>query len=159
MLGVVHHALALCGEEADRVGDHREVLLGIDLRDLLQVQAPGLADQAADRNPGLGHQAQAGVAGRTYVPPPRHPEGDDLGVLEGLGLEQHEAALVLRVRAEEARFDEVRSERIERVRDPHLLLGGYRHSLALHPITQGRVVQEDGAHVPAGTGTGSSQWA
>src|SRR3712207_9234532 len=36
VLGVVDHALAGGGEEGDGLGDHRQVLLGVDARDLLE---------------------------------------------------------------------------------------------------------------------------
>ena len=40
VLGVVDHALALADEERDRLGDHPQVLLAVDLHDLLEVKAP-----------------------------------------------------------------------------------------------------------------------
>src|SRR4051812_25456064 len=105
MLRVVDDPLALAREERNRIADHREVLVRIDLRDLLEVELPRLADEAARGYPGLGHQPQACVVRCAHVAPAGHAKGDDLRMLEPLVIEQLEAALVLRIRAEEAGLD------------------------------------------------------
>ena len=52
------------------------------------------------------------------------------------------------------------AELVEHVRDAHLLLGGERHALPLHPVAQGAVVDGDAAHAArAGTSTTSSHSA
>src|SRR6185437_16210533 len=51
---VVDDPLALGNQERDRLRDHAEVLVAVDLDDLLQVQAPGLADDRADRRSRVG---------------------------------------------------------------------------------------------------------
>src|ERR1700743_3873041 len=52
VLGVVDDPLAALAAEGDRLGDHRQVLLARDLGHLLQVEAPGLADQGDHRREG-----------------------------------------------------------------------------------------------------------
>src|SRR5580692_8686873 len=44
VLGVVDDALAGADEEGDRLLDHAQVLVAVDLDDLLEMQHPGLAD-------------------------------------------------------------------------------------------------------------------
>jgi len=48
VLGVVDHALAAVREEGDRLGDHAQVLLAVDMHDLVEMQGPRLAHQGAD---------------------------------------------------------------------------------------------------------------
>ena len=155
VLGVVDHALALRDQERDRRSDHVEVLLGRDLDDLLQVQAPGLADQRADRREAVGEHAQRRVLGRPAPAAARHPERGDLRVLEALAGEQVEELELLGVRGREAGLDQVDPELVELVGDAQLLGSAERHGRALHAIAQGRVVELDHATL-AGTGTGSS---
>ena len=122
MLGVEQHALALGVQEGDRLGDHREVLLGGDAHDLLDVQRRALADERADRHEGLRQDAQPLVLIGRSVAPARHAEGDDLADGEALALEQREQLELLRVRRGEARLDQMDAERVERVHDAQLLL-------------------------------------
>ena len=145
VLGVVDHALALADEERDRRADHVEVLLARDLDDLLEVQAPGLADQRADRREAVGEHAQRRVVGRRDVAAARHPERGDLGVLEALAREQLEQLELLGVRRREAGLDQVDAELVELVGDAQLLGSAERHVRALHAIAQGRVVELDHA--------------
>jgi hypothetical protein len=157
VLAVVDHALALSAQERDRVGDHREVLLGVHLRHLLQVQPPRLADQAADRREGVGQQAQGRVGVGVGAAPAGHAERDHLGVAERLALEQGEELGLLGVGAREAGLDELPAEPVDGVRHAQLLLDGERHPLTLHAVAQGRVVDLDLlGHAFDGTCTGSS---
>ena len=143
VLRVVDHALALAHEERHRVRDHPQVLLGVHLRDLLQVKRPRLAHQRADRSEGVGQEPERRVVGGAHVAPPGHAEGRHLGVLEALAGEQLEELLLLGVRRREAGLDEVHAERVERMGHAQLLAGGERHALALHAVTQGGVVDQD----------------
>jgi hypothetical protein len=159
VLGVVDHPLALGGQEGDRVGDHAQVLLGVDAHDLLQVQRPGLADERADGREGGCEQPQRRVLVGAGVAPARHAERAHVG-REALAREALEQLLLLRVRGREAGLDEGDAEVVEQVRDAHLLLGRERHPLPLHPVAQGGVVDLDRGHeAGAGAGTTSSQWA
>ena len=110
----------------------------------------GAKHPASVRSPGSSSAAQ--------VAPARHAEGGDLGLLELLGGQQLEELEVLRVRAGEARLDQVDAEGVQAPGDAHLLGGRERHALPLHAVAQGRVVELDRAHVPcaASAGTGSS---
>ena len=146
VLGVVDHPLARLHQVGDRVADHRQVLLAAHLGDLLEVQAPGLADQRHHRGEARGEQPQRLVLGGLGVAAPGHAEGTDGGLIEldvGEHLEQLE---LLRVRAREARLDEVDAELVELADHPHLLLRGQGHALALHAVAQSRVVEEYLSH-------------
>ena len=141
MLGVVDDALALRAQKGDRVGDHAQVLLGIGVDHLLEVQLPGLADQRADRREALGRAAcSAGSSAGRDVAAAGHAEGADRRVLEALALEQLEELRLLGVGAREAGLDEVDAEVVERMRDAQLLGRGQGHALALHAVAESRVV-------------------
>ncbi len=147
VLGVVDDPLACGDEERDRLGDHPQVLGAVDLDHLLQVQAPGLADERAYRREAVGQDLQRGIVLRPHVPPARHAECRDLRVLETLAGQQLEELELLGVGAREARLDQVDPELVEHVRDAHLLVRRQRHALPLHAITQGGVVELDLGHV------------
>jgi hypothetical protein len=160
VLGVVDDGLPLAYEERDGVGDHREVLVAADPHDLLEMQAPRLADERADRCERVGEQAQRLVVLRGDVAPPRHPERGDLRGPERLARQQLEQLRLLGVGGGEAGFDQRDAELVEDVRDAHLLLGRERHPLPLHSVAQGAVVDGDAAHVAgAGVSTTSSHSA
>jgi hypothetical protein len=142
VLGVVDHPLVLANEEADGVGDHPQVVLGIDVGDLLEVKRPRLADQRADGREAIGQQAQGRVVGGGRVPATGHPEGRELRVLETLAREQIEQSLLLGVRGGEAGLDHLDPERVEGVGHAHLLVHGQRHALPLHAVAEGGVVEE-----------------
>ena len=159
VLGVEQRALALAGEEGDRLGDHREVLLAGDAHDLLDVQQARLADERDHRREALGEDPQALVGVGRQPAPAGHAEADDLAALEPLAGEQLEQLLLLGVRRREARLDQVDAEVVEPPHDAQLLLGGQAHAAAAHAVTQGGVVELDGrGHEDAvePTGTGSS---
>ena len=144
MLGVEQHALARADEERDRLGDHLQVLLARDAHDLLDVQHRGLADERAHRRERLREHAQPLVGLGGDVAPARHPERDDLGDLRSArSASSSNSSLLLRVRRREAGLDHVHAERVERVHDAQLLLGGEAHAAAAHAVAQGRVVELD----------------
>ena len=145
VLRVVDHALPARHQERDGLADHRQVLVAIDLDDLLEVQAPGLADDRRDRRPGLGQHAQRRVLLGRDPAPPGHPEGADVRPQPGFAQALEELEL-LRVRRREARLDHRHAELVEDPRDAHLLLDGQRHPLTLHPVAQGGVVDDDVRH-------------
>ena len=146
VLGVVDDALALREQERDRLLDHAQVLVAVDLHDLLDVQPPRLADERADGCEAVGEHAQGGVVLGARLAPARHAEGGDVGSEEVLACEQVEQLELLRVRAGEAGLDQVDAERVEPVRDAQLLLRRERHALPLHPIAEGGVVELDRRH-------------
>jgi hypothetical protein len=98
VLGVEQYALAVRDEERDGLLDHREVLIARDAQHALDVRDRALADERADRREGLGENPQSLVGFGTPAAAARHPERDDLGVLERLVLEQVEELLLLGVR-------------------------------------------------------------
>ena len=84
VLRVVDDPLARSDQERDRVGDHPQVLLTIDLDHLLQVQRPALADERADGREAIGQNLKCLIVLGLQVASASHPEGRDLGVLEAL---------------------------------------------------------------------------
>ena len=84
VLGVVNDALAAADEERDRLGDHPQVLLAVDLDDLLQVQRPGLANERADRCEAVGEHAERWVLGGGHVAAACHSKRGNRGVAEAL---------------------------------------------------------------------------
>ena len=106
MLGVVDHALACGGQKCDRLGDHAQVLLAVDLYHLLQVKRPRLADDRAHRREALSEHSQARVLVGTGVAPPGHAEGGDLGPRERLGGEQPEQLELLGIGARKSGLDQ-----------------------------------------------------
>ena len=80
MLGIINHAFAVISEKADRVADHREVLLRLGPQHFGDMKQPGLAD---DRHHGslrfenLTHQFVL-LDGAALAP--GHAESGDLGV-------------------------------------------------------------------------------
>ena len=118
VLRVVDHALALAHEERHRVGDHPQVLLGVDLRDLLEVERPRLADQRADRREGVGQQPAAPGRRRQLTSRRRViPNAATSAFSKRSRREQLEELLLLGVRRREAGLDQVHAER-RRARAP-----------------------------------------
>ena len=157
VLGVVDDPLAGGDEERDGLRDHPQVLVAIDPHDLLQVQAPGLADDRRDRRPGLRQHPQGGVLFGGDSPAARHPERTNIRSQSRFAQPLEELEL-LRVRGREARLDHRHAELVEDPRDADLLLDRERHALPLHAVAQGGVVDDDLAHETA-AGTLSSQSA
>jgi hypothetical protein len=140
VLGVVDHALALRDQVGDRVADQLEVLGRVGVDHLLQVQLPRLADERAGRSEALRQQRQRRIVGGGEIAAAGHAEGADHRRLEAFALEQLEQRLLLRVGTGEPGLDEVDAERVESVSNAQLLVGRERHALALHAVTEGRVV-------------------
>jgi hypothetical protein len=140
VLGVVDHALARPAQERDRVGDHPQVLLAVDLHDDVEVQRPGLAHERAHRRDRLGERDQRGIRVRGQFAPAGHPERGDLRMAEMRAREHLEELALLGVRLREAGFDQLDSQLVQAVGDAQLLLGREGHALALHPVSQGCVI-------------------
>ena len=105
VLGVVDHPLALPGQEAHGVGDHPQVLLGIHLRDLLEVERPRLPDQRADRGEAVGKDLQPLIVLSGSIAAPRHAEGGDGRPSEALLRQELEERFLLRIGGGEAGLD------------------------------------------------------
>ena len=147
VFGVVDDPLPLRPAEVDRVDDHRQVLLARDLGHLLQVKAPRLADERADRRERGDQHAQGVVLLGRDPAAAGHAERADGRVLEIDAGEQAEELLLLGVGAREARLDVVDAEAVERLDDAHLLGRRQGHPLSLHAVAKGGVVELNGGHV------------
>ena len=143
VLGVVDDPLAVLSAEGDRLRDHRQVLIARDLGHLLEVQAPGLANQRHRRSEAADERGEPGVLGGGDPAPAGRPEGGDRRLLQLLGGEHLEELELLRVRAREAGLDHVDAQAVERVDHAHLLGRRQRHALSLHAVAEGRVVELD----------------
>ena len=141
MLSVEEDALAGRHEEANRLSDHREILLRRDAYDLLDVEHRGLAYKRHDWRNRSGKDLQAFVIFSGAVAATRHPECDDLGVAKWRRCEELEQLGFLWVGGREAGLNHVDTERIEALYDTQLLLRRQAHSAATHSITEGRVVE------------------
>ena len=147
VLGVVDHALALGDEEGDRVGDHRAGSRRASTRDdLLEVQAPGLADERADRREALGQHAQRRVLVRA-----RRRAGGSCRTRRSRSAASSCASSAnssasLGLEAGKPASTNGDAELVEHVRDAQLLLDRERHALALHPVAQGGVVDRERGH-------------
>ena len=141
VLGVVHHALALRGEEPDRLVDHAQVLVAAHVDDLAEVQAPGLADDGDRGREGVRQHAQAVVGLRGHALAPRHAEGDELRVAQPLVAHAPEELDLLRVGRGEPALDEADAELVELERDARLLVDRDREALLLHAVAQRGVVE------------------
>src|ERR1035441_8961590 len=87
----------------------------------------------------------------------RHPERGDPRVRKALPGQQLEQLDLLRIGARKARLDQIDPQLVEPVGDAQLLLRRQRHTLPLHPVAQGRVIQFDPSHAALdGTLTTSS---
>src|SRR5690606_36661101 len=140
VFGVVDDLASLRDEVADRVLDHREVLLERRAEDFRDVQGPGLPDErhhghaAVEQGPefriliGPG----AGAAGRA--------EGGEAGVLELQLAGLVEEGDVAGIRSRKAALDVVDAECIEPLRDQQLVGHGEADPLPLRSVAEGGVV-------------------
>ncbi len=143
VLGVVDHALALAAQEATESAIIRRFSSGSTRVTFSRCSDQVLPTSVHTRREAVGEHPQRLVVRGRHVLAPGHPEGRDLGVLEGLPREQVEQRLLLGVRAREAALHEVDAQPVERVGHAHLLVGGEGHALALHAVAEGGVVEED----------------
>jgi hypothetical protein len=145
VLAVEEHPPPLADEEADRVGDHGQVLLRRGAQRLVHVPQVGLGDQADHRglrvpqrqHLRVGRGPGAGLAGG--------PERDQLRVPElQLGAGPGEELGVLGQRAGPAALDEAHAELVEQPRDGELVADREGHALALGTVAQRGVVDVEG---------------
>ncbi len=143
VLGVIDHPLALATRKATDSAIIARFSSGSTL-----VTFSRCSRQVLPTSVQTGAKESRGAAGRD--PRPRRgpgvrvmPKAATSRVCERLRREQLEERLFLRVRAGEAGLDVVHTEVVEGVGDTQLLLCGERHSLTLHPVTKGCVVEQD----------------
>ena len=143
VLGVVHHELAVCLQMRDRVGDHREILLGRRLQHFADVQEPGFAEDGDDGRGGVEQEAHLIVPARLDVFPARGAEGRERARGGTCDASPARRTRCPWVRAGPAALDVVHAERVEPLGDPQLVGDRERDALALRAVAQGRVVDFD----------------
>ncbi len=142
VLGVEDNFAAAVAEEADRVRDHRQVLLLRRLEDITYLGGGRLPDKGDDGRLGVqdGEQRNirigvaAGAAGRAEGDEARVPQLERAGALKELG--------VLRVRARIAALDVVHTEFVQLPHDGQLVFEGERQPFHPEAVAQGGVIQE-----------------
>jgi len=155
VLGIVEHRLAGgLAEEGDRVRDEREVLLQGDAQGVAHVEIPGLAEDGDDIGASGDQLAQVVVIRRRGLRPARRTEGGDAGVGQLQLLDLGEVGLVLGVGARPAAFDVGDSEPVEGFGEGELVRQAEVDALALRAVTQGGVVDLQGACPAIGSGGG-----
>ena len=119
----------------------------VDAHDLLEVQAPRLADDRAHRREAR-RPACAGPRPRRPATPRRRvmPKAAISACSKRSCGQQLEELELLGVRGREAGLDEVDAELVELARDAHLLGRRQRQAGALHAVAQGGVVELDVGH-------------
>src|SRR6478735_8904192 len=143
MLGVVDGLATVVDDEPDRVGDHVEVLRGGRAKDFDDVEQPRLAEDRHDRGLG-GHQlAQVGIVAGLVRAMPGRAERRELRALPAHLASRCEEVDVLRVRPRPAALDERHPELVEHPCHTQLVGERQRDVLALRPVAQCRVVEDD----------------
>ena len=143
MFGVVQHLAPVRLQMANRIGDHREVFLQRDLKDLRDVQRPRLADDRHGRRPGVEQQLHLRVFADLRPPAARHPKRGDLRVFPFALGRFREKRHVLRIRAGPSAFDVVNPEVVELLRHANLIEHAERDPGPLRAIAQSGVVDCD----------------
>jgi hypothetical protein len=144
--------------KATGVGDHREVLVAPDAHDLVEVQAPRLADDRADRREAGRQQPQARVRVGGDVAPAGHAERGDRRVRSVSPASRAEELSSLGFDDGKPRLDEVHAELVERC-----TTRSFSSAVRVIPAPPcrraawRRRARSWGHEVVAGTGTGSSQ--
>ncbi len=156
VFGVVHGLTTPVDQEADRVGDHVEVLGRRRAQDLGHVEQPALAEDGHHRGLGGDQLAQVGVVLGSIGTVAGRAEGSQPGGLPALLAGGREEVDVLGVRARPATLDEGHPVLVEHPGDAQLVGQGQDDVLALGPIAQGRVVEDDRAVVARAAGGGGS---
>ena len=158
VLGVVDHDLALVLQVADRVGDHREVLVRFHPEDLGDVEQPGLADHADDRGRRVEQHPYLLVLLDRHALFARETEAGDLGVLPLAAFRLLEELHVLRVRARPSAFDVVDPEGVQPLGDAQLVGQGEIDAFALRTVAERRVVDLNFVFHSEAVGDGRAGW-
>ena len=141
MLGVEHHLVHAGLRIGERVRDHLEVLVAVDLEGDVDVEVPGLADHADIARLGLQDGGQSGIVGRTAAGAARHAERRELGVLELRRV--GEEAIVCRIGARPAAFNVVNPKQVQFARNRGFVGNGEVDTLGLGAVSQGGVEEVD----------------
>ena len=143
VLGVVDRLAPAIDDEADRVRDHVEVLGGRRAQHLDHVEQPALAEDRDDRGLGGDQLAQVRVVAGLVRAVAGRPERGEPGLLPAHRPGGREELDVLGVRARPAALDERHPVLVEHPRDAQLVGEREGDVLALRPVAQGRVVEDD----------------
>ena len=146
VLGVEEDRPAGLLGQADRVADHRQVLVQVGPQDRANVEVPGLAHQGHGLGAGVEHAAEAGVVLGRCADPPGHPERHRPGMGERLAREFPKDRLVLRIAGGVPRLDVIDAQVVEAAGDVDLVLEAEVHALALRAVPQRRIVHGDACH-------------
>ena len=143
VLGVVHHGLPVVLEEADRVADHAEVLVGLGAEHLGDMEQPRLAHDGDHRGLGIEQHADLLIVLDRHALAAGEAEAGDAGVLPLAACGLLEELEVLRIGAWPAALDGVDPELIEPLSDPQLVGEREIDALALGTIPERGVVDFD----------------
>ena len=144
VLGVVDGLAAALDEEADRLGDHVEVLGRRGAEDLGHVEQPALAEDRDDRRLGGDELAQVRVGLGPVRPVAGRAEGGQLRPLPADRLRGREELDVLGVGAGPAALDVGHAVLVEHPGDAELVGERQDDVLALGAVAERRVVEDDG---------------
>ena len=143
VLGVEDDLAALLGEEADRVGDHRQVLLLRRLEHVAHLDGGGFPDERHDRRLAREHGLEGRVARGLAADAAGRAEGDELGVLQPHVAHAREELRLLRIGAGVSALDVVDAELVELPDDRELVLDGEGEAFHPEAVAKGGVVEPD----------------
>ena len=143
VLGIVHHGFSVVFQEADRVADHADVLIGLGPQHLGDVQEPGFAHDGDHRRLGIEKHANLLIVLDGHALAAGEAEAGDASVLPLAARGLLEELQVLRIGARPAALDVMNPELIEPLRDPQLVGEREIDALALGTIPERGVVDFD----------------
>ncbi len=146
VLRIVDHLAAVAAQVGDRLPDHGEILRKAAADHLADVQVPALAENGDHRRFARNQRSELIVRLGAQARTPGAAEGGQAGAPEPGRTGQLEEVQIPRVRTRPAPFDVVHAEIVEALGDLELLLGAEGDALALGPVAQGGVVDQDRFH-------------
>jgi hypothetical protein len=141
MLGVEHDLVDARRRVTDGIRDHLDVFVAFDAERDVDLEIPGLADDAHGLGPGRQQRGERGVVIGRAPGAPRHAErGDGRGLDLGKGREKR---IVDGIGAGPPALDVVDAERVELAGDLRLVQGTEVDALGLRAVSQRAVVDVD----------------
>ena len=141
VLGVEHGLAGAADRKHHAVGDHVDVLGRRDTEGHVDVEVPGLGDQANSFGLGAKQGGEPGIVFRAAAGAPRHAEGGELGVGEGGRI--GEERVVGGVGAGPTSLHVIDAETVQRLSDRHLVGGAEVDALGLRAVAQRGIVKVD----------------
>ena len=141
VLGIEHGLVRTADRQRHAVGDHVDVLRPGDAKRHVDVEVPGLGDQADGIGLGAEQGGEPGIVFRAAAGAPRHAEGGELGVGESGGL--GEERVVGGVGAGPARLHVIDAEAVQLPGDRQLVGGAEVDPLGLGAVAQRGIVKVD----------------